>query len=72
MFRTNETVHLDSFTPRKPSGTWYRLIHDSLESDAAKTTLSRSQIQFLLNRLKAEHLFSVPPPNAPIPGSPPR
>lgn len=68
MFRTNETFRLDSFTPRNPSGTWYRLIHDSLERDAAKTTLSRAQMQSLLNRLKAEHLFSAPSQST----SPPR
>ena len=58
--------------PCKSSGTWYSLIHDSLEQDAAKTTLSRSQMQHLLNRLNAEHLFSAPSPNTPTQGSPPQ
>lgn len=51
--------------PGERQGTWYSLIHASLAEEAAETVLSPHQAQPLMARLRAEHIFSTPPPDGP-------
>ena len=53
--------------PGERPGTWYSLIHASLAEEAAETVLSPHQAQSLMARLRAEHIFSTPPPEGPAP-----
>ena len=57
--------------PVERPGTWYSLIHASLAEEAAETVLSPYQAQSLMARLRAEHIFSTPPPDSPRPGGGP-
>lgn len=54
------------------AGTWYSLIRDSLVEEAAGTVLTPCQAQSLMVSLRAEHVFSTPPPDHPSAAGSPR